>query len=156
MISLLSVAIFIIPICLNLINLKYLYDVKNEANCEKINSPYINVFFDFYIVELCLFIFAMILLGYLFHNYKKISNVFKRTHSRLFLIKLSKILGNLFSKNKKIIESFTLLVSGIMIKLLYDIGNEDKCKDVAKYIREYLFISQILGFILISYNLIFK
>jgi len=153
MISLLSVAIFIIPICLNLINLKYLYDVKNEANCEKINSPYINVFFDFYIVELCLFIFAMILLGYLFHNYKKISNIFKRTHSRLFL---SKISGNFFSKNIKITESFTLFVSGILIKLLYDIGNEDKCKDVDKYIREYLFISQIIGFILISYNLIFK
>ena len=153
MISLLSVAIFIIPICLNLINLKYLYDVKNESNCEKITSPYINVFFDFYIVELCLFIFAMILLGYLFHNYKKISNIFKRTHSRLFL---SKILGNFFSKNIKITESFTLLVSGITMKLLYDIGNEDKCKDVDKYIREYLFISQIIGFILISYNLIFK
>ena len=156
MIYLLSVAIFIIPICLNLINLKYLYDVKNESNCDEINSPYINVFFNFYIVELCLFIFVMILLSYLFHNYNKINNVFKRTHSRLFLIKLSKILGNFILENKKIIESFTLLVSGIIIKLLYDIGNEDKCKDVDKYIREYLFISQILGFILISYNLIFK
>lgn len=156
MISLLSVAIFIIPVCLNLINLKYLYDVKNKANCGEINSPYINIFFDFYIVELCLLIFAMILLCYLFHNYKNISNIFKRTQSRLFLIKLSKIVGNFFYKNKKIFELFTLFVSGILIKLLYDIGNENQCKDVDKYIRIYLFISQILGFILISYNLMFK
>ena len=52
-VGILSILVFAIPICLNLISLKYLHDVKNESNCEEINSPYINIFFDYYLVELC-------------------------------------------------------------------------------------------------------
>ena len=155
MLALMGILFFAIPISLNLINLKYLYDIKNKSNCEEINSPYINLFFNYYLIELCLLILLVIILSYVFHNYSKIKNNLKRTHSRLFLIKLSKTLGNFFKKNKKIFELFTLLISGILIKLYYDIGNEGQCKDVDKYIRLYLFYGQIIGFGLISYRIIF-
>ena len=156
MLSLMSILFFAIPILLNLINLKYLYDIKNKSNCEEINSPYLNIFFDYYLIELCLLILLVIILSYIFHNYSKIKNNLERSQSRLFLIKLSKTLGNFFKKNKKIFELFTLLISGILIKLYYDIGNEKQCKDVDKYLRLYLFYGQIIAFGLITYNIIFK
>jgi hypothetical protein len=77
----------------------------------------------------------------------------KGTHSRLILIKT---IGDFFKKNTKIFELFTLLISGILIKLYYDIGNEKQCKDVDKYLRLYLFYVQIIAFGLITYNIIFK
>ena len=156
MLFLLSILFFAIPICLNLINLKYLYDIKNESNCEEINSPYINIFFDYYLLELFSLISLVIILSYIFHNYSKIMGNLNRTHSRLFLIKLGKTMGNFFKNNKKIFELFTLLISGILIKLYYDIGNEKQCKDVDKYLRLYLFYGQIIAFGLITYNIIFK
>jgi hypothetical protein len=153
MLALMSILFFAIPILLNLINLKYLYDIKKESNCEEINSPYINIFFNYYLIELCLLILLIIIFSYIFHNYNKINNL-KMTHTRLFLIKLSKTIGNLFKKNKKIFELFTLLISGILIKLYYDIGKEEQCKNIDKYTRLYLFYGQIIGFCIISYNII--
>ena len=154
MLSLMSILFFAIPILINLINLKYLYDIKNKSNCEEINSPYINIFYNYYLIELCLLILLIIILSYIFHNYSKINNNLKRTHTRLFLIKLSKTIGNFFKKNKKIFELFTLLISGILIKLYYDIGEEEQCKNIDKYTRLYLFYGQIIGFSVISYNII--
>lgn len=153
MMALISIILFVIPIALNLINLKYLYDIKKESNCEEINSPYINIFFNYYLIELCLLILLIIIFSYIFHNYNKINNL-KRTHTRLFLIKLSKTFGNFFKENKKIFELFTLLISGILIKLYYDIGEEEQCKNIDKYTRLYLFYGQIIGFCVISYNII--
>ena len=155
MLALMGILFFAIPISLNLINLKYLYDIKNKSNCEEINSPYINLFFNYYLIELCLLILLLIILGYIFHNYNKIKDNLKRTHTRLFLIKSGKTIGDFFKNNKKIFELFTLLISGILIKLYYDIGNEEKCRDVDKYIRLYLFYGQIIGFGMISYRIIF-
>ena len=155
MLALMSILFFAIPILLNLINLKYLYDIKNKSNCEEINSQYINLFFNYYLIELCLLILLVIILSYIFHNYSKLKNNLKTSHSRLFLIKLSKTIGNFFKKYKKIFELFTLLISGILIKLYYDIGNEDQCKNVDKYVRLYLFYGQIIAFCLISYRIIF-
>jgi len=149
-----GILFFAIPIALNLINLKYLYDIKNESNCEEINSPYINLFFDYYLVELCLLIALIIILGYILYNYRKI-NKLKKSQSRLFLIKLSEIFSNLFKNNEKIFRIITLLISGILIKLYYDIGNEGQCKNVDKYVRLYLFYGQIIAFCLISYRIIF-
>ena len=154
MLSLMGILFFAIPIALNLINLKYLYDIKNESNCEEINSPYINLFFDYYLVELCLLIALIIILGYILYNYRKI-NKLKKSQSRLFLIKLSEIFSNLFKNNEKIFRIITLLISGILIKLYYDIGNEGQCKNVDKYVRLYLFYGQIIAFCLITYKIIF-
>lgn len=152
MLALMGILVFAIPIALNLINLKYLYDIKNESNCEEINSPYINLFFDYYLVELCLLITLIIILGYILHNYRKI-NKLKKSHARL-IFKLSEIFGNFFKNNEKIFRIITLLISGILIKLYYDIGNEDQCKNVDKYVRLYLFYGQIIAFCLISYRII--
>ena len=151
MLTLMGILFFAIPISINLINLKYLYDIKNKSNCEEINSPYVNLFFDYYLMELCALILLLIILGYIFHNYNKIKVNLKRTHTRLFL---SKTIGDFYINNKKIFELFILLISGILIKLYYDIGNEEQCKDVDKYIRLYLFYGQIIGFGMISYRII--
>jgi preprotein translocase subunit SecG len=80
MLALMSILFFVIPIFLTLINLKYLHDVKDESNCEEINSPYINIFFNYYLIELCLLILLVIIFGYIFHNYNKIKDNLKRTH----------------------------------------------------------------------------
>ena len=153
MLALMSILFFAIPILLNLINLKYLYDIKNKSNCEEINSPYINIFFNYYLIELCLLILLVIILGYILHNYRKI-NKLKKSHTRL-VFKLSEIFSNFFKNNEKIFRIITLLISGILIKLYYDVGKEEKCKDVDKYIRLYLFYGQIIGFGLSCYRIIF-
>jgi len=139
MINILTLLFIIFPITINLLNLKYLYDIKNTDDCNEINSPYINIFFNYYIVELCIFLFSILLISYFIH---------KKININIFSIQ------KFFIQNKKIFELFTLLVTGILLKLIYDIGNEKKCKYKDENLRKFLFIIQILGFILISYKII--
>jgi len=168
-IKLLPLIIFGVPIIINLVNMKYLYDIKKTADCEKINSPYIDLFFNFYLVELCLMLLLLMLLSFIIHhvgleltvksgkkmldikNIKNMKNIIKIFDKDNF-----KLLGKFVSKNQKIFKLFSLLISGITIKLLHDIENEEECKDVDKYTRITLYILQICGFIIVSYDIIFK
>ena len=161
--------IFAIPIIINLVNMKYLYDVKQTADCEEINSPYIELFFNFYLVELCLSLLLLMLISFVIHymglqldlkSGKRILNI-KNIKNTKQIIKILdknnfKLLGKFVYKNQKIFKLFSLLISGITIKLLHDIGNEKECKDVDKYTRISLYVLQICGFIIVSYDIMFK
>ena len=166
---LLSFFILIVPISINILHMKYLYDVREQSDCESINSPYINLFFNFYLIELCLSILAVMLIGYIISyiglelnfkpNKKIISIKNKKAASKVIKIITKEnlyLITNFVSKNQYIFKLFTLLVSGVLLKLLYDISNEDECKNIDKKTRIFLYIVQIMGFLVISYSTIFK
>ena len=137
----------LIPIAFNLYTLKYLYDVKQDQHCDKINSPYLQIFFNWYITELILLCFGILIIRYFINKVKAKKKIdFKKitTYSE-FLI-----------KNKKIFELFGVLVSGLMIKLLNDRRNEPECKDIDKYMRISLFGANIIGFVMSIFNILTK
>ena len=139
--------LLLIPIAMNLYTLKYLYDVKQNQNCSKINSPYLQIFFNWYITEFILLCCGILIIRYFINKVKAKKKIdFKKitTYSE-FLI-----------KNKKIFELFGILVSGIMIKLLNDISNEPECKDIDKYMRTSLLWMNVGGFSVSIFNLLTK
>jgi len=139
-------AFLMIPIFLNLYTLKYLYDVKKKEQCAKLNSPYLQLFFDMYVFELLLFCFLILIIQYVLRTKKKINFKKIQTYTK-FLI-----------ANKKVLELFGLFISGLMIKMLYDIEKEPECKDIDVFMRNSLYYGNMIGFgintisILISVN----
>ena len=127
-------AFLMIPIILNLYTLKYLHDVKKKDKCSKLNSPYLQLFFDMYVFELLLFCFLILVIQYFLRNPKKIN--FKKLQTYT----------NFFITNKKVFELFGLFVSGIMIKMLYDIEKEPECKDIDIFMRDSLYYGNMIGF----------
>ena len=127
-------AFLMIPILLNLYTLKYLYDVKKKEKCAKLNSPYLQLFFDMYVFELLLFCFLILVIQYVLRNYKGINFKKLQTYTKFF------------TDNKKVLELFGLFVSGIMIKMLYDIGKEPECKGIDIFMRDSLYYGNMIGF----------
>jgi hypothetical protein len=127
-------AFLMIPIFLNLYTLKYLYDVKKKEQCAKLNSPYLRLFFDMYIFELLLFCFLILVIQYFLRNPKKINFKKLQTYTKFV------------TDNKKVLELFGLFVSGIMIKMLYDIEKEPECKDIDIFMRDSLYYGNMIGF----------
>jgi len=123
-----------IPVLLNLYTLKYLYDVKKKEQCAKLNSPYLQLFFDMYVFELLLFCFLILVIRYFIRNQKKINFKKLQTYTKFV------------TDNKKVLELFGLFVSGIMIKMLYDIENEPECKDIDTFMRDSLYYGNMIGF----------
>ena len=127
-------AFLMIPVLLNLYTLKYLYDVKKKEQCAKLNSPYLQLFFDMYVFELLLFCFLILVIQYFLRNPKKINFKKLQTYTKFV------------TDNKKVLELFGLFVSGIMIKMLYDIEKEPECKDIDIFMRDSLYYGNMIGF----------
>jgi len=122
-----------------------MYDIKKNKNCENINSPYLQLFFDWYIFELIILCFCILIIKYISGKVKQKKNInFKKINIYLDFV----------TKNKIIFELFTLLVSGIMIKLLNDISNEPECKDIDTDMRISLLWMNIIGFSGSIFNLL--
>ena len=129
--------VILIPLAINLYTLKYLYDIRQNETCDKLNSPYLQIFFDMYITELLLSCFLILYMRYVFNN-------IMNNKSKFDFKKVDYYTG-FFSKNKNVVELFGLFVSGIMIKMLYDIKNEPICKDIDISMRESLYYGNIIG-----------
>jgi len=143
----LSILLLLIPISLNLYTLKYLYDIKINKKCDKINSPYLQLFFDWYIFELILLCLCILIIKYIGDKVKQ--------NKKVDLKKLTTYL-EFFVNNRVIFELFALLVSGVMIKLLNDISNELECKDIDNDMRISLFWLNIIGFLGSIFNILTK
>ena len=91
-------------------------------------------FFDMYVFELLLFCFLILVIQYFLRNPKKINFKKLQTYTKFF------------TDNKKVLELFGLFVSGIMIKMLYDIEKEPECKDIDIFMRDSLYYGNMIGF----------
>ena len=123
--------IFLIPIIFIGLTVKYLRDVREYKDCDKINSPYLAFYYYYYWIDL---IFLIILAILTFSIFSSISKDFK---------KFSKIKKNMNKFDRKVghnyIHTFlNVLLLGFFIKLLYDISNEEECKDVDPGLRTFL------------------
>tara|TARA_B100000963_G_C22593817_1_gene656884 strand:- start:1033 stop:1527 length:495 start_codon:yes stop_codon:yes gene_type:complete len=138
--SVIITLLFVWPLFVNLFTLKYLTDIKKNEYCRGINSPYLNWFFDYYLFGLVLLIVSLMASIYIINN-KQTPNIKIMSLKNLFSsmmkdTKKGKVKEGLISK------IITLLIIGISIfyvKLLYDIGNEETCKDIDHTMRHILF-----------------
>ena len=87
-----------------------------------------------YVFELLLFCFLILVIQYVLRNYKGINFKKLQTYTKFF------------TDNKKVLELFGLFVSGIMIKMLYDIGKEPECKGIDIFMRDSLYYGNMIGF----------
>ena len=142
-----SILFLLIPICMNLYALKYLYDIKQNKTCEKINSPYLQIFFDWYILELIVLCFCILIIKYFLEKVKQ---------KKKIDLKTVKFYADFITGNRKVFELFAILVSGLMIKLLNDISNEPECKDIDNDMRISLFWLNIGGFVMSIFNILTK
>lgn len=125
-------AFFMISVFTNLYTLKYLYDVKADKKCEKINSYDFQLLFDMRIGGLFLFCFLLLVIQYFLR--RRNQNLKKQTYTKFF------------TDNKITFKLFGVFICGIMITILYDIGKEPRCKDIDIFLRNSLYYLNIVGF----------
>mgnify|MGYP006095106319 CR=1 FL=1 len=116
----------------NLYTLKYLYDVKKNNKCEKINSYDFQLLFDTRIAGLLLFCFLLLVIQYFLRSRNK--NLKNQTYIKFF------------TDNEITFKLFGVFICGIMITILYDIGKEPQCKDIDIFMRNSLYYLNIVGF----------
>jgi L-cystine uptake protein TcyP (sodium:dicarboxylate symporter family) len=139
---LIAFLIFIIPIVLIGITIKYIKDVRESSDCTEINSSYLTFYYYYYWIELVF----MILLSVLFVS------IMKSVSSLAFPKKSLNKIGRKTTPNY--IHTFVcLLLLGFFIKLLVDISNEDRCKDVDPGLRTFLLITNSISMFSLVINL---
>lgn len=138
--------IFFIPIILIGFTIKYLRDVRNTSNCNKINSPVLSFYYYYYWFDLiiCLLLFILSLSVLL-----SISTEFKKFY---------KLIKNISKYERKVgynyIHSFvSIFLTVFFIKLLYDVSNEEECKDVDPGLRTFLIVVNSISIITVLGNM---
>ena len=127
--------IFLIPIIFIGLTVKYLKDVREYKNCDEINSPYLSFYYYYYWIDL---IFLIILAILTFSIFASISSDFNR-FTKTFKKNVKKVKKYDRKVGHNYIHTFlNVLLLGFFIKLLYDISNEEDCKDVNPGLRTFL------------------
>ena len=114
--------------------LKYINKLKDKEICDKLNYPYLNIFYGIMIVLIILLL---------------ISLPFVR---RLFGINPFSIF-NIIIKYRVLIILIFLCINVFIVKLLYDIGNQPKCKGIYPNFRVFIYIINQIGVIFNIMNL---
>ncbi len=107
---------------------KYIKQVKNIDLCDKLNYPYLNIFYGIIIT-------FMIILILMFPSIR-----------RLFGIEAINIFSAMIKYNVLIVI-VSLLINILIVKLLHDISNQDICKDISPNIRKFVFVFNVIGII---------
>lgn len=137
--------LFIWPLFVNMYTLKYLTDIKRNDHCAEINSPYLVWFFDYYLLG---FVVLILLLAMV---------VYGINHKKAPFLSLKNLFSNMIKDLPKgkmregiVSKTITLLIIGVSlfyVKLLYDIGQEEMCKDIDPTMRRNLFYYNLAGVI---------
>ena len=135
--------LFIWPFFVNLYTLKYLTDIKRNEHCKEINSPYLVWFFDYYLFGLVVLILSLVFIVYII-NHKKMK------HLNFDL----KLFQNVKDESCSIMYLIIVGISLFYVKLLYDIGQEETCKDIDHTMRRNLFYYNLAGIVYSGFILI--
>lgn len=119
--------------------LKYINELKDNEICNKLNQPYLNIFFGITIVTTVL-LFILILYPYI-RSFFGISPYF------IFSI------INIMFKYKFLIILISLSINIFIVLLLYNIGNQPKCKDIYPTFRTFVYILNIISMVANGMNL---
>ena len=112
--------------------LKYINKLKDNEICDKLNYPYLNIFYGIIII-IILFLVISFVIKFLFVQ-------------RLFSINSISLL-NLIIKYGILIIIISLCFNTFIVKLLYDIGNQPKCKDIYPNFRIFIYIINVINII---------
>ena len=114
--------------------LKHIKKLKDIEICDKLNYPYLNIFYGIIIITIVFVIF-------MFPSIR-----------RIFGIKELVIFKYIIKYNSLII-GVSLSINIFIVKLLHNISNQNKCKDIYPNFRMFLFIFNLLGIVINSINL---
>lgn len=103
---------------------KYINELKDIELCNKLNSPYLNIY-----IGIVLFYIMLILISY--------TNVFGRNFYFKYIF-----------KNTVTFTTINIIFNLFIIYLLYNISSQEECKDIQPNFRLFLIIMNIISFFL--------
>lgn len=127
---------YLIDFFIMFITISYLKDLRSNINCNKLNSKILNFYYDYYTFVFFLPIIMSILFPFLIYN---LYFNFKATIVFTMIICLICFIINVY-----------------FIKLLYDLGKEDECKDIDPNYRQFLFYLNLFGLIISIANIFIR
>lgn len=116
------------------ITFSYLYDLKENVDCYKINSKVINFYYNYFI-----FIILLPFILSILHQILLYLNIYNETNFNLLRTLISLACG------------FTNIY---FVKILYDLRYEEECKDIEPKYREILFYLNLFCSILWLINIV--
>jgi len=116
--------------------LKYINKLKDNEICDKLNHPYLNIFYGIMIIFILLLLISLLL--------PFIQTLFGINPFSIF---------NIIIKYRISIIIISLCFNAFIVKLLYDIGNQPKCKDIYPNFRIFIYIMTSIDVILNIMNL---
>ena len=133
--------LFVIVIIIDILSLVFLHYILNYLNelrdnevCDKLNQPYLDIYYS-----VLIFYITIILLGVIYLC------VFGSTYVNLYILRY-----------KRLLFSFNLLLALSVVYLLYNISSQETCKDIQPNFRIFLFIYNMIKIIYIINKLFFK
>lgn len=132
--TILNFSYTILIISMSFYILKYIKKLKDIEICDKLNHPYLNIFYGIIVVTI---VFIIVMFPPI---------------RRVFGIKDFDIFKFMF-KHNILIVGLSLSINIFIVKLLHDIKNQNKCKDIYPNFRMFLFIFNLLGIVINSINL---
>ena len=116
--------------------IKYINKLKDNEICDELNQPYLNIFYGIIIVLISILIVSI------------------PSVQRLLGINPFSILS-IIVKYSVFIILFSLCVDIFIVKLLYNISKQPKCKDIYPDFRMFIFLMYIINIFLDVMNLYF-
>lgn len=133
----------LIPFITNIYIAKYLHDIRENEHCKGIDSELVTFYYDFYILSVVILVVSLIGVFIAFAKYTNLSN-HKNTMK----------LTDLFMSNSKIIELLSIVFTGGLVKIVYDLKSDAGCKDIDPSMASNIYYYGIVGLIVSALNLV--
>lgn len=133
----------LIPLLTNIYITKYLHDIRESDKCKDIDSELVTFYYDFYILSLVILVVSIIGIIIAFAKY-----------TNLLSHKNTMKLADLFMSNSKIIELVSIVFTGGLVKIVYDLRGDKGCKDIDPTMASNIYYYSILGLIVSALNLV--
>tara|TARA_B100000900_G_C20384949_1_gene636100 strand:- start:321 stop:782 length:462 start_codon:yes stop_codon:yes gene_type:complete len=133
----------LIPLFSNIYITKYLHDIRESEKCKDIDSGLVTFYYDFYILSLVILVVSVVGIILAFAKY-----------TNLLTHKNTMKLSDLFLSNSKIIELMSIVFTGGLVKIVYDLKSDDGCKDIDPSMASNIYYYGIFGLIVSALNLV--
>jgi len=133
----------LIPFITNIYIAKYLHDIRENEHCKDIDSELMTFYYDFYIISLVILVVSVI--GIIL-SFTKYTNLLSHKNTKKII--------DLFMSNSKIIELLSIVFTGGLVKIVYDLRGDKGCKDIDPSMASNIYYYGIFGLIVSALNLV--
>ena len=133
----------LIPLLTNIYITKYLHDIRESEKCKDIDSELMTFYYDFYILSLVILVVSVI--GIIL-SFTKYTNLLSHKNTKKII--------DLFMSNSKIIELLSIVFTGGLVKIVYDLRGDKGCKDIDPSMASNIYYYGIFGLIVSALNLV--